>query len=311
MTERTSLQREQYRPTEKQISFFFTVNISKKSLKQGNRLSLDEAVVQYAQDQKSGVIAHNIKRNLGQSGGIVTDLQANEEHSWRLFRMQMNRAVQKVPYQLRHVERSDLVSDRLPKILTILRNMIPADQIETTENTLVLALEKQILLRGTYDFGTPFYGYVNRMVKNRLVDLLRKENRARKREVSVDEMESTIPATDLFVTKEKLIEAEQALAQEFDRLMEQIHQNLPDVKKKVILHTLSMRPQFWNLVEFLEISPPTDVPKKGQYDDDQALAKGLGMSITSIRSNRSQAKDKIAEAKPDLGWLIERLLAAR
>lgn len=315
MTNRANPHKEQYRSTEKQVSFFFTVIISKPIQKSGEQLSLATATAQYAQDQSSNGITQLVNRSLGKWGGTVTALQMKEEHAWRLLQLQTRNAIIRTTYNLGCVERLDLVelavADNLPKIFEMLGKMVPASEIESTEDAVGFAVEKQDKLRGTYDFEVPIYRYTNKMGQNRFIDLLRKEQRRKKREVHIDELEQTIFATDQFVTEEEFTKAEQKLVHTFHRLLDQISQQLPKVKREVILHTLAMRPQFWHLLEFLNITRPAELPNAYHYTDDVSLAKGLNMTVTSIRSNRSQAKTKIIETDPELGMLMELLLAAR
>lgn len=320
-----------YQATTKQIFFFILTWLKKK------RVVFHELSLQ-ASDGDAINITDQVcatSRNLGHWGPIISrlqwemgaplidrDKQQQREREWELLRIQMEKAAGR---KARAYGRFDLIDQVLEqtllKLLEMLRKMITGEQIEAagTPADVVLLVEKAFddVLRGTYDYSSPFYAYVKRIVQNNLIDQLRAGNRHAQQFVPLETVEGdlTIASTWLDAAVEDDEEAlryetaRRNFQQTLTRLLEQIDQ-LPQRQRQAITCTLAARPQFWRAVELTKMPIPPDFPEQGALTDDTEIAAMLDVQVNSLRVNRNHAKRRIMEANKNVGRWLERLMEA-
>lgn len=307
-----------YRPTISQIAYFALVWATKQGAacrhvaevlhdKQGHALSV-ELVQQHIEQ---------VSKHLAEWGSVLTKLQRKDAHEWELLRIQMEKAIAR--YHCPEQDKEDALHDALIKVWRMVDQAVGGQALDTVENATELVEfmgREDRMMRGGYDFSSPFYSYARRMVENELISKLRRHQRELKYRVELDEMtETVVESSSALASPPPEIPEEMDLAAsrvqlriDLTRLLDLISNTLTPKAQQVVLLTLAARPQFWLALDVVGMLPPPDLPNLTENPADVDLGQRLGMSDNSLRVHRSLAKAKITETQPLLGVLLETLM---
>ncbi|MFN8490889.1 MAG: hypothetical protein U0350_25070 [Caldilineaceae bacterium] len=297
-----------YQPTPAQVFFFTLVWISKTLRKHKRAIEFKphEAVVPCVDAPAAEARARLVAENLHIGGAAVTGLRARDGKRWELLRFQMEKAAK--GFDCSPLIKEDGLHDAFAKMLDMLNKMpdgalVEAKAGEACGSLVEWVLKHQATFNGIYDFGLPIYAYAQRVVHNRLVDLLEMVRDEPLADNAWDEACVTLAVVEEPEAEEPEVYA-QALKKLLNGLFALIQTKLTPMPAKAIWRTLAARSQFWLALTIAELEPPVALqPMPGASDADNA--EQLGISENDLRVHRNHAKKTIYTIDPKAGELLE------
>lgn len=295
-----------FRPTSNQIHFFTLVWWLKKRGPVPPQTPLSGQQIS-AVTERADQVAHH----LDEWGTTVDGLKQRDEKEWELLRIQMEKAVKYYPCQPEELK-ADALQEGLFKVFRLLNKMYDGRTLEETGDITALVANAKTTLTNIYDFGSPFYPFAKRIVRNELISRLRKDGRASAYLIRLEDVAYALstdpqprsPREDNETLSKTLLQ----LRIDLTRLLEIVESRLTPRPRQVVLYTLAARPGFWLALEVTGLTPPEGISSKTGFTMDAEIAQAVGTTENSVRVHRRNGKKQVQAIDPIIGLLLESLI---
>lgn len=243
------------------------------------------------------VIAEKIARNLADDGARVDRLVEGDAETWTDLRREL------VPSARRGgAKASEYVEEALQRIAIVLLMGTPPSQAASQ-------LERELSGPASeYVFQSPFTPWARQVVRNLVIDDLRRAQREREARPATSTGHKTRQRTITHIDSELLKRATEALPSLLDAIRE-----LPPAQRLALTFSLMRRDLDEMVVERLhELAPDLFSEAQGERpSSDTEIAERLDTTAHRVAANRYAARRKLVAQNPLWALLLDALLPHR